>query len=93
MKIRLTGHIQVPPERMDAVRAGLIDHIRLTHAESGCISFEVTEDPHVPGRFNVAEIFTDQVSFDAHQIRTKASTWAEITTGIPREYEITERPE
>lgn len=93
MKIQLNGYILVPEDRMDAVRAGLVDHIRLTHAEPGCISFEVIEDPEIPGRFNVAELFTDQTSFDAHQTRTKASVWAEITAGIPREYSITEVPD
>ncbi|MGB0900577.1 putative quinol monooxygenase [Halocynthiibacter sp.] len=90
MKIQLNGYILVPDDRLDAVRAGLIDHIRLTHQEPGCISFEVTENPDVPGRFDVAEVFTDQASFDAHQARTKASVWADITAGIPRDYEITE---
>ncbi|MBI1492145.1 putative quinol monooxygenase [Halocynthiibacter styelae] len=92
MKIQLNGYILVPDDRLDAVRAGLIDHIRLTHQEPGCISFEVTENPDIPGRFDVAETFTDQAAFDAHQTRTKASPWAEITAGIPRDYEITEVP-
>ncbi|MGB0967973.1 MAG: putative quinol monooxygenase [Halocynthiibacter sp.] len=93
MKIQLNGYILVPDDRLDAVRAGLIDHIRLTHQEPGCISFEVTENPDIPGRFDVAEVFTDQASFDAHQARTKASVWAGITAGIPRDYDITEVPD
>ena len=92
MKIQLNGYILGPDDRLNAVRAGLIDHIRLTHQEPGCISFDVTENPDIPGRFDVAETFTDQASFDAHQTRTKASPWAEITAGIPRDYEITEVP-
>lgn len=90
MKIRLTGYIQVPEDRLSDVRAGLVDHIRLTRQEPGCISFEVTENPDILGRFDVAESFTDKTAFDAHQARTKASPWAEITAGIPREYKITE---
>jgi len=90
MKIRLTGYIQVPEDRLSDVRAGLVDHIRLTLQEPGCISFEVTENPDIPGRFDVAETFTDKTAFDVHQARTKASLWAKITAGIPRDYEITE---
>ena len=93
MKIQLNGYILVPDDRRDAVRAGLIDHIRLTHQEPGCISFEVTENSDIPGRFDVAEVFTDQASFDVHQARTKASVWADITAGIPRDYDITEVPD
>ncbi len=90
MKIRLTGYIQVPDDRFSDVRAGLADHIRLTRQEPGCISFEVTENPDIPGRFDVAETFADKAAFDAHQTRIKASPWAEITAGIPRDYDITE---
>lgn len=93
MKIQLNGYILVPDDRLDAVRAGLVDHIRLTHQEPGCISFEVKENPEIPGRFDVDEVFTDQASFDAHQARTKASVWADITAGIPRDYDITEVPD
>jgi len=93
MKIRLTGFISVPADRLDIVRAALPDHIRLTLAEPGCVSFDVTEDPDVPGRFNVAEIFADRVSFDAHQSRMKSSPWAKVTAGIAREYQITKLPD
>ncbi|MCB1336465.1 MAG: antibiotic biosynthesis monooxygenase [Maritimibacter sp.] len=89
-KIRLTGHIDVPPERRAAVAAGLPDHIRLTHAESGCLSFEVTEDPDVDGRWRVAEIFASRADFDAHQVRTAASPWAGISAGLERVYRIEE---
>ena len=41
--IRLRGTFTCPPERLAAVRAALPDHVRLTRAEPGCLSFEVTE--------------------------------------------------
>lgn len=89
MTVNLKGHIDVPADRLDQIRAGLIDHIRLTRAEPGCISFEVTEDPDSPGRFNVAEEFTDSNAFHAHQTRAQASDWARISDGIPRDYSVT----
>lgn len=90
--IVLTGHIDVPKDRIAAVRAALPAHIALTRAEPGCLSFQVVEDRNHPGRFNVSERFIDRTAFDAHQTRTKASDWAQITAGIPREYSITEAP-
>lgn len=71
------------------VRARLPEHIRLTHLEPGCLSFQVTQtaDPFV---WTVEEAFTDRAAFDAHQARTRASDWGHATTGIPREYEIRE---
>lgn len=89
-RIRLTGHIDVPADRLTAVTEALPTHIALTRAEPGCLSFEVTADPAIKGRFNVAELFVDRAAFDAHQTRAKASYWATITDGIPRHYEIEE---
>jgi len=89
-EIVLTGYIDVPADRLDAVAAALPDHIALTRQEPGCMSFDVTPDGQIPGRFNVAERFRSREDFDAHQTRTKSSPWAEITDGIPRSYQITE---
>ena len=86
--VSLTGHIDVPEEQLEAVRIALPAHIALTHAEEGCITFDVTPCPRVPNRFLVSEMFVDQTAFDAHQTRTKNSSWAEVTKGIPREYSI-----
>ena len=36
------------------------------------------------------ELFADQNSFDAHQVRVRASDWGKITDGIPRSYDIIE---
>ncbi|MCR8547236.1 antibiotic biosynthesis monooxygenase [Salipiger sp. P9] len=87
-QIRLTGLMTCPPERVEAVRDALPEHMRLTRAEPGCLSFEVRET--APGIFAVAEVFADRAAFDAHQIRAAASAWARVTAGCPRDYEITE---
>lgn len=88
-KVFLRGHIQVPPGRIEQVRAALPDHIALTRAEPGCLSFEVVEDADNSGRFVVSEVFVDQDAFEAHQARTMQSPWAAVTSGIPRDYAIT----
>ena len=89
--IELTGYIEVPEGRRDAIAAALPLHVELTRAETGCVQFDVTPDPEVEGRYNVSELFTDRESFDAHQARVKASAWGEISAGIRREYSIRER--
>ncbi len=88
-RVHLNGYIDVPDHRLEAVKAALPQHIALTHAEDGCISFEVVEDSVILGRFMVSEVFKDQAAFDTHQERTKSSEWFEVTKGIPREYKIT----
>ena len=87
-EIRLTGTMTCPPERTDAIRAALPEHIRLTRAEPGCLAFEVSET--APGVFSVAERFTDRSAFEAHQRRTQASDWARVTADCPRDYEVTQ---
>ena len=89
-KIHLNGYIEVPVERLGAVRAALPEHIRLTRAETGCIRFDITSSPGHSGRFDVSEVFIDQASFDFHQSRTATSNWAKITDGIPRHFKIEE---
>ncbi|MBE1293473.1 MAG: antibiotic biosynthesis monooxygenase [Rhodobacteraceae bacterium] len=86
--IKLTGYIDVPADRVEAISKALPRHVALTRAETGCLSFDVTPDISVPGRFQVAELFTDQKAFDAHQTRTKSSEWATVTADIPRTYQI-----
>ena len=89
--IELTGYIDVPEGRREAIAAAIPLHIELTRAETGCVRFDVTPDPEVEGRYNVSELFTDRESFDAHQARVKASAWGEISAGMRREYSIRER--
>ncbi len=89
MGVTLTGQLICKTEDEAArVRAALDTHIRLTRAEPGCLSFEVTptDDPLV---WQVDEAFADKAAFDAHQTRAGASDWAAQTAGIERNYTIT----
>lgn len=72
----------------DLVRQHLPEHLRLTRAEPGCLSFQVTatDDPLI---WQVAESFTDKAAFEAHQSRTRASAWHAATAHIRREYRLT----
>lgn len=88
--IRLTGYIDIPADRYDAVAAALPEHIALTRAEPGNLTFHITEHPSIPHRLEVAETFTNQAAFEFHQARAGGSNWAEITKGIPRNFKIEE---
>lgn len=88
MTVTLEGYIQVPEDRLDDVRTALVEHIKLTRAEPGCLRFEVVASQTKMGRFDVSEEFLDKAAFEAHQARVKSSDWGRITQGIPRDYEI-----
>ncbi len=89
--IELKGYIVVPAADLAAVEQALPQHIALTRAEPGNLSFEVTADEQTPRRFNVHETFVDRAAFDAHQARVKESEWGRITQHVERHYEVEER--
>ncbi len=91
--IELTGYIDIPEGRREAIAAALPLHIALTRAETGCLRFDVTPDAVVEGRYNVSERFADRESFDAHQDRVSTSDCGEISSGIPRDYTIRDIPD
>ena len=88
--VRLRGQlICMTQDEVAAVRQHLSDHIALTRAEPGCLTFEVTptDDPMV---YEVMEAFRDRPSFDAHQARTRDSAWFAATRGILRDFRVEE---
>ncbi len=88
--IRLRGQmICMNDDETAAVRAHLPDHLCLTQAEPGCLTFEIspTDDPMV---WEVMESFRSRADFDAHQARTRASAWFAATRGILRDFRMEE---
>lgn len=88
--IRLKGHlICMSEDEVQIVRTHLPEHIRLSRAEPGCLSFEVeqTEDPMI---FDVRESFRTRADFDAHQTRTRDSHWFKVTRHILRDFRVEE---
>lgn len=86
--IRLTGQLICQTmQQAETVAQHLPDHIRLSRAEVGCISFDVqpTDNPLV---WQVDETFTDQAAFDLHQQRTRASAWWTVTAAITRDFKV-----
>jgi len=84
--IRLTGTLTCGLGEAAAVRAALPEHIRLSRAEPGCLSFDVTET--AKGVFTVAERFADRAAFDAHPARTRASDWWQATGHMVRDFTL-----
>lgn len=91
--IRLKGHlICMSQDEVLAVRGHLPHHIRLSRAEPGCLSFDVseTDDPMV---WDVQETFRTRADFDAHQTRTRQSRWFEATRHILRDFRVEDLPD
>jgi quinol monooxygenase YgiN len=88
--IRVTGTLTcATAAQADTVRAFLPEHVRLSRAEPGCLSFNVdpTEDPLV---WRLDESFVDSAAFQAHQTRTRASAWFKATAELTRDFVVSE---
>lgn len=85
----LTGQLMCRSSReADTVAELLPQHMELTRAEPGCVSFDVsrTDDPLV---WQVDEQFAHETAFAAHQERVQASEWGRATASLERRYTIT----
>ena len=86
--VRLSGEL-VCANGDEAARVErlLPEHIVLTRAEDGCLSFEVAR---IDGAlvWRVEEQFRDAAAFRLHQRRAAESTWGIETAGIERHYTI-----
>ena len=87
-KVILQGFITVPKGDLDKAKAELTNHIRLTRAEAGCLTFEVNQDSEEITKFSVYEEFIDEIAFYAHQDRAKNYNWAKVTNNVERHYKV-----
>ncbi|MCG8312496.1 MAG: antibiotic biosynthesis monooxygenase [Pseudomonadales bacterium] len=89
-KTILEGLIVVPEEDLSSVLDELPNQIHLTRNEIGCILFDVIQDPLIPNRFTVYEVFSSHEAFDLHQQRVKLPTWGEVAKNVERHYKLYE---
>jgi quinol monooxygenase YgiN len=84
--VRLTGQLVcADQDQARIVLEHLPEHLRLTRAEPGCVSFSVTPTAH-PLIWRVEEHFENETVFRAHQERARHSRWGRMTAGIERRY-------
>lgn len=86
IKVIIEGYIIVPNSDLESVKSALDIHRTLTLRETGCLTFEVTEDGSNPNKFIFHEEFINQSAFDSHQARTKSSKWAEVSKNVERNF-------
>jgi quinol monooxygenase YgiN len=86
--VHLLGQLICESDReVEIVRLHLPEHIRLTRAEMGCISFDVTQTDDLL-IWKVEERFQDRKSFELHQQRTRSSAWWAATAEISRGFKV-----
>ncbi|MGO4854827.1 putative quinol monooxygenase [Phaeovulum sp. W22_SRMD_FR3] len=88
--IHVTGRLICANDaQRQIVLAHLPAHIEASRAEPGCLTFNVqpTENPLV---WELDESFATAEDFAAHQQRTKASIWGQVSGEIGRDFTFTE---
>lgn len=85
-QVRLTGTITIPQEKQTQLVPLLQEHIALTRQEPGCLHFDVTQDNTAPDVFHVAELFTDEAAFSAHQANGAARAWGPASADLERDF-------
>ncbi|MFV2001356.1 MAG: putative quinol monooxygenase [Paracoccaceae bacterium] len=86
--VLLSGTITCTAVKIESFRAALVQHVKASRAEPGCLDFEITPSPHDPLVFEVAERFVDRAAFEAHTTRTRASRWWRETAGLARDLTV-----
>ncbi|MGL6209727.1 MAG: putative quinol monooxygenase [Paracoccaceae bacterium] len=87
--ILVTGTVTcTTPADLAVIEAYLPDHIALSRAEPGCLRFDIVQSG--PMEWQLDEAFVDQAAFVAHQVRTKASVWGEMSKNLSRDFKIIE---
>ena len=88
--IRVTGTLTCKtPEQAAIVRRLVPDHVALSRAEPGCLTFNI-HPAASPLVWQLDETFVSRQTFDAHQPRTRASAWLAATTDLARNFTVTE---
>jgi quinol monooxygenase YgiN len=86
--IHLTGQLVCKTaDEAAVVVEHLAQHVKMTRAESGCLSFDVTSTADAMV-WMVAEHFESEHAFKLHQERVSRSDWGRATAGIERRYSI-----
>lgn len=89
-KVILKGYVIACDQDIPDIEAELPKHIELTLQETGCITFQVSQDAENKNRFNVYKEFIDKKAFETHQVRSKASSWGQVSANLEKHYHVVE---
>ena len=75
MSVMLAGTVRFAPERLPEARARMLEMMRLSRAEDGCIDYVYSEDLAEPGLVHVFEIWRDEDALHAHHTSAHFLEW------------------
>jgi quinol monooxygenase YgiN len=83
--IAIVGWIDVDPAERDRVVAATADIQRSTRDdEPGCVSYAICADPVNPARLQIAELWQDAASLEAHFVHPNFRATGEVMRSVAR---------
>jgi quinol monooxygenase YgiN len=71
----VAGTVRVPAEHLDAFRPHMLEMLKLSRAEDGCLDYSYAEDVAEPGLIHVFERWRDQAALDHHFTLPHMERW------------------
>ena len=71
----LAGTVRFPADRMAESKARMLEMMRLSRAEDGCIAYVYSEDLAEPGLVHVFEIWRDEAALHGHHTAPHFLAW------------------
>ena len=66
MSVILAGTVRFALDRLETSKAAMLEMMRLSRAEDGCVQYVYSEDLAEPGLVHVFEIWRDAAALHAH---------------------------
>lgn len=66
MKILIAGNVELAPEDRDRALEGARELIDMAREEPGCLAYDWTADPFVPGRILIFELWSGEAELAEH---------------------------
>lgn len=82
MNVILAGTVRFPLDKLDAALAVMMEMMRLSRAEDGCIEYVYSQDLIEPTLVHVFEIWRDEAALAAHHDAPHFHRWRAEREGL-----------
>ena len=75
MNVVLAGTVRFATDKLSAARPRMLEMMRLSRAEDGCIAYVYSDDLIEPGLIHVFEVWRDEAALHAHHTAPHFLQW------------------
>ena len=82
MSVVLAGTVRFPLDKLDAALAMMMEMMRLSRAEDGCVEYAYSQDLIEPTLVHVFEVWRDAAALQAHHDAPHFHRWKAEREGL-----------